>query len=475
MLNSVMLPNDSPLPLAKHLIATYGPLVCADAEDSAYQYTGTRWQPISDGLLKQKVIELFETTVFLRPGRGSPQVIEFSSKLLNGIIEAVKVIVLDPSYFLKPAIGVAFQNGLVRATPTDLELVAHLPSHRTRNILPYDFDPRANEPTKMLAMIGRLFHGMSDQADRIALLQEFYGACLLGIASEFQHWVIMPGSGGQGKSTVLEILADILFTPEEVTAIPPQKWAQRFSLAEMEGKKINFVSELPTAAIKDTNELKRVVTGNIEMVERKYRNPRPVAITAGHIMACNQLPRIDNDNSDGMWRRVLVLETTETPTTEATHTSAELRASVEDEKAAIALWALRGAQRLLGRPATANRYTQFAGQVTARQEWRSQASSPTEFVMVCCTKVNETCSAGDLYQSYLRFCTLTGERPKTQRQFATALSADRTIKRTKSRGYSRFGLKLLPERHWSVSPDAIEVPGGAEKPLDLKKLVATPN
>ncbi|MCA1686309.1 MAG: hypothetical protein LC745_10085, partial [Planctomycetia bacterium] len=126
----------------------------------------------------------------------------------------------------------AVDNGLL-----DLDanaLVAHTPDWFSAVCLPYPYDPAAAAPG-WLAFLDRNLEG---DADRVALLQEFFGYCLVK-STDGQACLILHGNG---KSVVLAVLRAVLGA-DNVATVPLEHFAQRFAMAQTHGKLANVCPE----------------------------------------------------------------------------------------------------------------------------------------------------------------------------------------------------------------------------------------
>ena len=267
---------------------------------------------------------------------------EGAAKLARYRIEA------DPRAptFDDAAAGVAFRNGFVSVEGGRVVLRDHSPDHRARHAHPFDYEPWSPSRTPlMLEFLDELFADCSEdeRAARIALLQEFGGACLLGHALLYQGCLILYGEGANGKSSLLALLR-AMFPPTALCSVPPQKWAERFGLAALEGKRANFVSETPSAEILDGGAFKAVVTGDMVTAERKHRDPFEFRPTAGHIFSMNW-PLTTTDHSAGFWRRPIVLPFSRRFDVDPGRKIEPERAVIERELAGVVAWSVEGAAR----------------------------------------------------------------------------------------------------------------------------------
>ena len=242
--------------------------------------------------------------------------------------------------------GVAFRNGFVTVDGGRIILREHAPEHRCRFAFDFDYAPwRTDAAPLLLEFLDQLFADCSEdeRGARVALLQEFGGACLMGDALRYQGCLILYGEGANGKSSLLTLLR-AMFPPDSLSSVPPQKWSERFGLASLEGKRANFVDETPSAEILDGGAFKAVITGGQMTAERKNKDPFEFRPTAGHIFSTNW-PITTTDHSAGFWRRPIVLPFSRRFDLEPGRRIAPEAEVIRAELGAVVAWAIEGAAR----------------------------------------------------------------------------------------------------------------------------------
>jgi P4 family phage/plasmid primase-like protien len=276
--------------------------------------------------------------------------------------------------------GIAFRNGFVTIQHGAPVLRAHSAEHRALDTLPFDYDPNAKAPRweKYLAEVwaGTKKEPISpeDRAARIAVVEEWVGATLLGEITKYEKCLVLLGqSGNNGKSVMLDVIS-ALFPQESIRSIPPQEWNNPFHLAELAGCRLNCVNELPDNDVAAGDRFKAVVSGNGTSAARKRRDPFTLRSRAGHLSACNLLP-YTRDLTGGFWKRWIVLGFNREFS--ATEIDVELRSKIiAEDLPGIAVRVLAAAARLEARghfvlPDSAERL---------RDEWRHQADQVAQFV-----------------------------------------------------------------------------------------------
>jgi putative DNA primase/helicase len=132
------------------------------------------------------------------------------------------------------------------------------------------------------------------------LLSQIFGYSLTTDIS-FQTGFYQYGTGSNGKSLVMGVLQRLLGV-KNYSSLGLSDFRERFRLAELEGKLVNFTSEQGRDEILDDGTIKSVITGDPILAERKYQQPFNLQSHAKLIVSSNNLPRTA-DSSLGFLRR----------------------------------------------------------------------------------------------------------------------------------------------------------------------------
>ena len=264
--------------------------------------------------------------------------------------------------FEHQAAGVAFINAFVTVDDDGtIHTHKHRPEHFTTFRLPFLYG-MAPDPF-FLQNLHEWFEGEPDIEERIALLQEFAGASLLGIAPRFEQALVMLGGGGNAKSVFTRMLVK-LFPPESVCHITPQEFGQPYFRAMLFRKRLNVVFELPEKELLDSTSLKAIVSSE-RLTARQVRE-RPIEFRprAGHLFLANELPSVA-DATHGFWRRMLLLDWKRTFAQDKAYED-KLQSCVPS----LASWAIEGAARLLA----ANAYTKPSSMGDRIDVWKRDSN-----------------------------------------------------------------------------------------------------
>lgn len=332
-------------------------------------------------------------------------------------------------------VGIAFANGFVTVVGGQISLLEHAADHRARFCYPFPYDRSAARPA-LESFLGELFGDcdLLERLQRMALLQEFAGVCLIGDATRYQRALFLYGPGGNGKSEALRILRGI-FPPGSTSAIPPQRWGERFRLAQLEGKLANFVDEIPEGEILAGEAFKAVVTGEPNTGERKHKDPFDFIPRAGHIFSANA-PIATADHSDGFWRRPLVLPFTRRFDTAPGRKLEAGLAVLEAELPAVVAWAIEGAARAQEQGG----YTIPGSSTRTAAEWRDDSDQVRLFASE--QPITEKCAASEMYERYKTWGKVNGFALMSSTKFGRRLMGTGFYERTDEaagRFYTRRG------------------------------------
>lgn len=397
------------------------------------------------------------------PETGKKKRITVTHRAARGVISNVlhDASWLDTAFFDSTAQdGVACKNGFLRVDGEQLDLVPHSPAHRCRFYVPGTYSKDGRCP-KWLNFLYSCFAGDSDAQQKVELLQEFLGACLLGRAPNYAKCLVLVGSGANGKSVFLDCLTEIL--PRELhCSVSPDRWHEEYDIYSLRNKLINLVAELPDRSVGESSAFKRVVSGDVLHGRQIRESPTEFRPKAGHIFSCNNLPDV-SDVTDGFFRRFLIVQFNRTFTGAADRREArEIIAEIMDERVAIIAWAFMGAIRL----AAQRVYTVPVSHGQEIEDWTIQNNNAQEFLNMCCQRNTSTFTyLSDAYDEYLVWCRQTNNDPHTLKKFASNLKAIKAYSRRRGRRGYQVDFDVLPRMAWGDAYSSPPEPSPKEVPL----------
>lgn len=217
----------------------------------------------------------------------------------------------------------------------------------TSDAIEFDRIPVVYDPSAYCAdldkMLNRVFLG---DREVINLFEEMIGACLIK-HNRYQRAFMLYGSGANGKSTILNLIKRFLGS-RNYSSIALEKVTDRFNTAELENKLANIGDDIDNVTIKNTGELKKLISGESTMAERKGERPFTLEPYATHIYSANNIPR-SFDKSDGFYRRWLYIPFNAkfTAQDEDYDPLIEDKITTDEALSYVLNMAIRGAERLM--------------------------------------------------------------------------------------------------------------------------------
>lgn len=193
---------------------------------------------------------------------------------------------------------ICLKNGILDLTTN--QLLPHTPEKKFISQIPLEYNPTIIDCPK----IDKFFKEVLEEENANAAYELF--AYTLLKTSPLQKAFMLIGSGRNGKSTFINLLAHFIGI-ENCTNISLQELEEnRFSRADLYGKHINYFADLPDEALKNTGIFKSI-TGNDRIKgEHKFKNGFFFTPFAKLVFSANLLPRTPDD-TDAFYRRWLLL------------------------------------------------------------------------------------------------------------------------------------------------------------------------
>lgn len=247
--------------------------------------------------------------------------------------------------------------------------------------------------------------------EQIALLQEVFGATVLGTMARYEKAVLFKGPGRAGKGTMMKVLESTM-PVEARCAVSPFKWDNEYYLANLAGKRLNVVGELPDDEAIPAAQFK-TVTGRDTLTGRHPAH-RPFSFrnAAAHIFNTNHYV-YTKDHSDAFHSRWILLEFVNSRIGREEEIDAGLADRIiKEEMPAIMAWALQGAKRLQDR----GYFLETTVHRRMMDQWRRRTSSVLEFLLdpdECRIGPVDTnqCRRSAFYDAYSQWCRMSNRKP----------------------------------------------------------------
>lgn len=273
-------------------------------------------------------------------------------------------------------------------------------------------------------------------------LQEVAGMCAIGKVFR-ENLIIAYGAGGNGKSTLFNLLAHVLgdysgaMSSEILTANCRKNKSPE--LADLRGKRLVIAAELEEGMRLDTGTLKRLCSVDPIKAEKKYKDPIEFDPAHTVVLYTNHLPKIGSIDK-GTWDRIVVVPFM----ANFRGMKGEIMNYANDLfdrcGGAVLSWIIEGARRFI-----ANEYNIDLPECVKRaiDQYRENNDWLEIFLAECCEMDRSfTQKSGELYTRYKYYCDSTGDYRRSLADFKAALTmAGYETRKTKT-GAIVYGLRV---------------------------------
>lgn len=328
------------------------PVMRANGAFWFYQPHRGCWEQVEDAFIHRQINKLDGRPFGEVNEKGKRRTLTLGHARVRSICSTIAVEVAPESSRKSPfnaaKVGLCLPNGFITASDDHLTCYPHHPNWYQTTAIQIRYNHKATCDL-WLKSLRDWFGHEDDGPDQIAMLQEFFGAALFGLAPSYARALFLLGSGGQGKSQITGVLEG-LFPQEKVGSVPPQRWQKEYAVDRIAHIALNVVNELPSAAIMEGATFKAVITGDSVYARPIYGKVYAFKPKAAHLFSTNELPR-SLDSSDGFWRRILLLRMTRQfrnlEGAQSGHIENLAEVILEREAEGVLAWAVEGVQRLL--------------------------------------------------------------------------------------------------------------------------------
>ena len=197
---------------------------------------------------------------------------------------------------------VAFKNGTYNMNTGQLE--KSQPENYLINGHDYNLDTSGKATPETDALMQAMM------GDAAMFMKEFIGYGFYHSYQPFPKIVFIYGSGGEGKSTLLSgLIGNYLIGRNNSSAVPPDELTGsqgRFKPAQLYGKEMNIVPDIPKNYLANTAILKKL--SGEDTLEAEFKGMQGFTFTnyAKMIFSANELPSF-TDASNGMKERLVLI------------------------------------------------------------------------------------------------------------------------------------------------------------------------
>ena len=350
-----------------------------------------------------------------------------------------------------PQHWINFKNGFY--DPIAQKMIPHDPKYRAINQIPHEYDPEAQltgaEVEKWLQFI------VPKTDDREMLLQ-FMGYCLTRDTRQ-QKFMILYGSGGSGKSTVIQMIESMIGA-ENISNISLKELTQRFASYGLLGKLLNSCADLEVSALEDTSVIKKILGEDSLRGEPKGKDAISFRNYSKLVFSTNELPLVISERTNGFYRRLLILNMTRQPEVKRADYLDLLKREID--------YMIQLSVKALERMYQAGVITESEGSREAVQSLRNDSDTVEAWIFETCYRVRGArVERGQLYQKYDAYCLSTDRTPLCRNNFYIAMRA-KDFREVKSNGLRYFEGISLENNSPEKCPEFIPVEDQMDLPFD---------
>ena len=402
------------LTLAKEIVMKYGKenLIFSDSFIWKWDVIQGVWKTVDPREIKQAINAKVEKALS-DPTKGA----------VDSIFDLLKTEIFRPNHkWDAEHERINVLNGELFWTGEEWVLEPHCREHYRTTQLPVKYDQDAI-PERFEKFLREITRGDKDAKEKRFLILELFGYSLLTTA-RYEKFVILIGSGANGKSVLLDLLINFV-GPENAAAVQPSKFDSPFQRAYLSGKLVNAVSELAVGEEIKDDKMKAISSGELVTCEHKFKDPFDLKPFCTIWLATNHLPHT-RDFSPALFRRALIItfnwvfQEHEQDKTLKEKLTAELPGILN-----LALAAIGGVFRR-------GYFTEPDSCKEAKKEWRLHADQAAEFVQDRCVMgPGLSISSARIFAEYSEWAKACGIRRTLGRNTLTTrlcnLGAERSV------------------------------------------------
>lgn len=305
-----------------------------------------------------------------------------------------------------------FTNGLLDTTTW--ELVPHDSKIITINQFQTEYDETAEDPTD----IWKSFMTSICQGDteKIDLIQEYMGYCLIK-TTKFQKFMLFTGPGGNGKSTLTNAFKKALGA-DAVASMDIKDLNDKFRTYMIYNKSVAICDDIAKTYLKDTSNLKKVVSGDEIVMEKKFENSVNFTPYAKIFASANELPTFA-DKGDSIYRR-LILVNLNNKYKDKPDTQLPVKLGQYECSKYIIKWAVDGLKRLL----TNGKFSSCKDSDVAIAEFKIENDPLKSWIEETGISTIEGFKTKEAYLDYRIFCSENGYLPVANSTFGRQMAAN---------------------------------------------------
>jgi putative DNA primase/helicase len=266
-------------------------------QDTIYNFNGKCYD-----LLSEKDLDSLYLKFCMRYG-----ITKVAWKNINSVIRAM---VIYPSIKNITKMNdydnlLCLNNGVLNIHTKEFE--PHNPKYYFDSFINVDYNTEDTNCPNFIKYLEHTFNGDKETIENIIRL----GGYLLDTSCAAKRMFMFNGPGGSGKSTLIDTFSmffvESMDYRNQITSLSLQELASGgFDKEILINSRFNQCAETKKEYV-DAEQIKKMISGDIIKVSRKFKIPVNFRPKMKIIVACNGLPKF-NDTSDGIYRRLQIIE-----------------------------------------------------------------------------------------------------------------------------------------------------------------------
>lgn len=287
----------SPIEVADELVGLFNQMIISD--DILYTFNGKTYETLTDFEIGQQIYNLY---VKNNPEAWSPNksnAITIAMKYHPGIKRVAALDDYDDYINLN--------NGILQFSTRTL--IPHSPDFYFTSIVSIDYDPSPD--SQMSPALNSLLDSIFTNDDHTPDIHTIdniiqLGGYLIYPKIKMEKMFIFYGGGSNGKSLLIDYVYKLFFDRKFISSLSLNVLSNEASTARKQllTSRVNFATEQRAGDL-ESEELKKVVTGEDISIERKYEDNINFKAKCKILIAGNRFIRF-KDTSEGLRRRLLI-------------------------------------------------------------------------------------------------------------------------------------------------------------------------
>lgn len=279
----------------EHFIETFKDIRFCSHGGIVFAYNGAFWQGVGDSVFSSFLGTI--AGIYGVPGT-TPRDEDFQNKLLKQFHAAA------PHPTPTTAALVNLNNGTLRIDRKGNAVLGGFDYREfVRYQLPYDYNPEATAP-KLQTFSDEVLPEKNLQN----IIFEFLGSCFAPGLKTDDKILLLYGQGANGKSVLCDVVTALLgalnIAHVNIDKLTQQGQPGEFAAVELDGKLLNFATELDSKAVK--SDLFKQLASR-EPIRAAYKHKDAFTLTPPPMITnCNELPRT-GARDGGFYRRLEII------------------------------------------------------------------------------------------------------------------------------------------------------------------------